>query len=236
LRAEQRAGGAPPPFAVVALGDPVFARDGAAGPARLPGTRDEVLAIYRAVEGSPYPEKGVKEPTPPVAVLLAEDATKPRLTELAGRARFVHVATHHVVDANDRASYSRLLLTMPREPSEDDDGTLKLLDVMEDWRGRLARCELVVLSACSTQEGFRQRDEGVFAMPVAFSYAGAPAVVASLWSVADEPTTRLMAAFYRDLVAGKDKLASLRAACRGLRAQRPEPFFWAPFVYLGDPR
>jgi len=234
LRAEQRAAKRAAPLAVVALGDPVYARQKGAGPAPLPGTRDEVLAIYETVVGSPYPGKGGTT----MEVLLQEDATKPRLTELAGRARILHIATHHVVDNNDRASFSRLLLTMPREATAADDGVLKLIDVLEGWRGRLTQCELVVLSACSTQEGFRQRDEGVFAMPLAFSYAGCPSVVASLWNVADEATTQLMGSFYRNLAGGSGagKVGALREACRALRAKRPEPFFWAPFVFIGDPR
>ncbi|MFQ5845179.1 MAG: CHAT domain-containing protein, partial [Planctomycetota bacterium] len=239
-------------YAVVALGDPIFSRaqavvTGAAAVDRgailsrfgrlaaLRGTREEVLSIHETLTGKTYAEA---EPSTGVAVLLEEKATKPRLYELAAQARHLHLATHHLVDESERASYSRLALTVPREATPEDDGFLKLIDVLEHWRGRLGGCELVVLSACETNVGHQQKDEGVFAMPLGFLYAGSPAVIASLWSVADRSTAELMGDFYRRLESqeGQGKLEAFTAARRALRRKYPEPFFWAPFVYIGDPR
>ena len=31
------------------------------------------------------------------------------------------------------------------------------------------------------------------------------------------------------------KLDAFRAVRKALRNQHPEPFFWAPFIYIGDP-
>ncbi len=77
-------------------------------------------------------------------------------------------------------------------------------------------------------------------------------MIVSLWDVADQPTNRLLPAFYRHWLKGADKASALRAAqlslIRGLRAGQvkvtlpagtfvlPEdPAFWAAFVLLGEP-
>jgi CHAT domain-containing protein len=65
--------------------------------------------------------------------------------------------------------------------------------------------------------------------------AGSPSVVASLWSVDDEATERLMVAFYTHLKAGLSKAEALRAAENDIRKQYPNPYYWAGFVLAGDP-
>jgi tetratricopeptide (TPR) repeat protein len=197
----------------------------------LPGTRREAEAIAKAL-GSPGP------PPMKVTMLLGEDATAPNLRRAAPRARYLHIATHGLADETEFASYSSLALTLPRAPTAEDDGFLSLADVLSGWRGALARCELVVLSACETQRGYEQRDEGVYALPVGFLYAGAPSVIGSLWRVDDASTAELFADFYARLrgSGGRDKLVAFTEARKALKRKRPEPYFWAPFVYVGDPR
>ena len=43
-------------------------------------------------------------------------------------------------------------------------------------------------------------------------YAGAASLVTSLWDVADQPTNRLLPAFYRSWIGGQTKAAALRTA------------------------
>ena len=85
-------------------------------------------------------------------------------------------------------------------------------------------------------------------MPLGFLYAGVPSVIASLWSVDDQSTADLMADFYKRLMQRPNaatastgtriptRLSIFTAALKALRAERPEPYFWAPFIYIGDPR
>jgi CHAT domain-containing protein len=99
-----------------------------------------------------------------------------------------------------------------------------------------------VLSACDS-EGLDERGsnsmggEGVFGLPWGFMYAGSPAVVASLWEVQDASTAELMQKFYRDMQTSPqgNKLAAFTAARKQLKKDYPEPFFWSPFIFLGDP-
>lgn len=195
----------------------------------LPGTRLEAEAIAKALGG----EGGLK-----TTLLLGEDATLPKLRQAAPQARYLHIATHGLADETEFASYSSLALTQPVTPTAMDDGFLTLADVLAGWRGALAGCEMVVLSACETQRGYEQRDEGVFALPVGFLYAGAPSVIASLWRVDDASTAGLFADFYGRLrgSGGREKLAAFIEARKAFKRKQPEPYFWAPFVYIGDPR
>jgi len=190
---------------------------------RLPGTRREVESIRKAL--------GDK-----VAVLLGEDATKANLFALAPQGRFLHLATHQLVDETERRGYSRLALTRPHIATPGDDGFLSLFELLGSWRDRLSACELVVLSACETLKGPMQKDEGPYAMPLGFLYAGAPAVIGSLWRVDDASTAELFADFYKRLAAGKPKLEAFTEARNALRKKYPQPYFWAPFIYIGDPR
>jgi len=217
-RDEQR--GTRPSLPLLALGDCRFD-----GFPPLPGTRREVEAIGGIFEGK-------------AKLLLGADATEKNVFDLAPTARLLHLATHQLVDETEGGSFSRFALTPPPNPSGDDDGFLHLHELVGRWRDRLFGCELVALSACETTRGPLQRDEGSHAMPIGFLYAGAPAVIASLWRVDDASTAELFADFYGKLrgSGGRDKLAAFTEARKALKKKYPEPYFWAPFVYIGDPR
>ena len=98
-------------------------------------------------------------------------------------------------------------------------------------------CFPVVLSACETGLGKEKRGEGVMGLTRAFMYAGAPTVGVSLWSVADKSTADLMTDFYRRLLAGESSTSgALRAAQLSMIETKKysAPFYWAPFVLVGD--
>jgi CHAT domain-containing protein len=75
-------------------------------------------------------------------------------------------------------------------------------------------------------------------MTWALFVAGAPTQVVSQWSVDDQSTARLMARFYRGVKQGKGKGAALREAGLWLMGSRgrhyAHPYYWAPFVLMGD--
>jgi CHAT domain-containing protein len=93
--------------------------------------------------------------------------------------------------------------------------------------------QLVVLSACDTGRGDVRLGQGVYGLRRAFTVAGAETVVMSLWKVNDETTRTLMEAYYTNLLAGQGRASALREAMRSLRATKPEPHYWAPFIALG---
>jgi CHAT domain-containing protein len=98
--------------------------------------------------------------------------------------------------------------------------------------------ELVVLSACETGRANVTAGDELIGLGRGILYAGAGALVASLWRVADATTLELMEQLYRHLRAGASKAAALRAAQLTLIAEHPEmhPAFWGAFQLVGDPR
>lgn len=71
-------------------------------------------------------------------------------------------------------------------------------------------------------------------------------MVVRLWNVSDPAAAALMTAFYKNLKAGMPKAKALQEAKRTLRTQvyrdesgkihdAPSPYFWAPFVLVGEP-
>lgn len=67
-----------------------------------------------------------------------------------------------------------------------------------------------------------------------FKRAGAKAVIASLWSANDKTTEAIMVQFYQSLKKGMSKDEALRQA--KLSQINSHPFFWSPFVLIGDGR
>jgi CHAT domain-containing protein len=84
----------------------------------------------------------------------------------------------------------------------------------------------------------------VIGLSWAFFIAGCPSTVVSQWKVADISTAQLMAAFYRNLKAGKGKAEALRQAQLSFLLPNPKsktanqkwnhPFYWSPFILVGD--
>ncbi len=131
----------------------------------------------------------------------------------------LHFATHAITEV--RAPHaSRILL--------DDD--LTVLDIMD----LNLNARLVTLSACSTALGEGGPGDEFVSLAHAFFYAGARALVASLWAVEDESTAQLMACFYRQLENGQAITQALRQAQLDMKNAGLQPFHWAPFVAIGN--
>ena len=184
---------------------------------------EEIDAIVRANSGK-------------TRTLIGKQASEPAVFDQAAQAKFLHFACHGVAEEYAGQSLSTLVLSQPEHVLPGEDGLLKLEDLLTTWRGRLSSCRLVVLSACRTNVGPTLRDEAPHALPIGFMYAGAPSVVSSLWAVDDASTRELMTDFYARLMAGEtDRLKAFTAAKKALRANYPDPFHWAPFLFMGSP-
>jgi CHAT domain-containing protein/tetratricopeptide (TPR) repeat protein len=144
--------------------------------------------------------------------------------------RYVHVATHGLLDA-ERPQFTGVVLSLVGNKS--NDGFLRTDEIFNLKLGS----PLVMLSACETGLGKEKRGEGVIGLTRAFMYAGAPTVGVSLWSVADRSTAELMTDFYKRLLAGSSSpAASMRAAQVAMidGKKYSAPFYWAPFVLVGE--
>jgi CHAT domain-containing protein/tetratricopeptide (TPR) repeat protein len=159
--------------------------------------------------------------------MIGSAATKAALQRQAPAAQLIHLAAHGELN-EQQPLFSRIFLA----PDATTDGSLTVHDV---YGLDLAQANLVVLSSCDTQLGQQSRGDDLVGLNRAFIYAGAPTVVASLWSVNDQATAVLMAAFYRHLRAGQSKAEALQTAQAETRATYPHPYYWAAFVLTGDP-
>ena len=159
-------------------------------------------------------------------VITLKQATRTRFEELcASHPAFLHIATHGTVN--------------PREPLESflvlNDGPLTLSEITGL---DLGSPNLVALSACQTGIGESKAEPGqdLTTLAEAFWFAGGRSLLASLWSVSDESTSQLMVRFYAQLRKNQSKAEALQRAQLTLLS-RPEtqaPFYWAPFILIGD--
>ncbi len=113
-----------------------------------------------------------------------------------------------------------------------------LLQTREQVVGRKSRVpspiELLVLSACETATGDQRAALGLAGIAVR---SGARSTLASLWSVDDKSTAILMGEFYRQLIKNPTltKAEALRYAQQFILQQYKEhPFYWAPYVLVGN--
>jgi CHAT domain-containing protein len=94
--------------------------------------------------------------------------------------------------------------------------------------------ELLVLSACETATGDQWAALGLAGMAVR---AGARSTLATLWSVNDRATAELMSKFYQELATKHvPKAEAIRQAQLQLLHSQwyKHPFYWAPYVLLGN--
>ncbi len=222
---------------------------GGSGLSPLPAVPAELSGIVRA---DPATATGV---LPGVVRLDAAFDRAALGTAMAGGYRVIHIASHFALDP---ASSSKSFLLL------GDGKQLPLNEFISDGRFTAIDVDLLALSACQT--GVPQIDQNGAEIDSSLAEmaqkAGASAVLASLWSVADESTAVLMQRFYAIQAKGAtSKAEGLRQAQialmdmtgkagddRGeMRAPPPggapsgpavtgyaHPFYWAPFVLLGN--
>ena len=162
---------------------------------------------------------------------LDDDFTLEELRRLLGPGagagsgpNFLHIATHY------SAADARLLLGR---------GVMTAGDLLSKDT-RAGQYDLVALSACSS--GLDQA--GVESLGGLFRSRGAKSVLATLWPVADVGAAPLMVEFYRQLgetqqmTKGRALQAAqvrmLRGELKAEGADLRHPYFWAPYVLMGN--
>src|SRR5439155_10564053 len=160
----------------------------------LPFSEWEVEQILHLVEGM-CGDSAVRH-------LVGASATVEKVIQALPAHPIVHLSCHGQWDFNEPLQ-SALMLA---------GGDLTLARLLEQTL--LEKAHLVVLSACESSTGFQpgSADDEYLGLPAGFIFAGAKAVVGSLWSVLDPPTALLMVKMYERLLAGMGVAAALREA------------------------
>jgi CHAT domain-containing protein len=163
-------------------------------------------------------------------VLLAEEATRAKLTEHLETATSIHFAGH----ATERDGGMRLLLA-PQKPSRLLTGNDAYLDstLLRQHPPRLAR--LAVFSACSTGKKQVGWNHGMGDIVDTLASLGVPDVVATRWQIDSSSAVPMMDAFYSGLAEGLSVPQSLTAARQTLSRdpRYRHPYYWAAYYSSG---
>jgi CHAT domain-containing protein/tetratricopeptide (TPR) repeat protein len=198
----------------------------------LPGVKSEVQGLGSLFSSEAY---------------LDENFTTANLRDaLQEHPTFVHLATHANFSGRKEDTF---ILLWDKKLTLDD---LKDLD--------LRSLDLLTLSACQTASGDEKAGLGLAGVA---ERSGANSVLGSLWSVSDSSTAQLMDHLYANLKAGMPKAEALRQAQIAMihgsstgqsegqrgglgvvptRNAEPlkttgnygDPFYWAPFILIGN--
>ena len=130
----------------------------------------------------------------------------------------------------DEPVFSHLLLA----DHEAEHGACFLPDI---FNLKLKTPTLVAISACESGLNIPSSGDDLIGFARGFFYAGAPSVMATLWRVNDKSTARFMEEFYNGLIRGNlTKSKALQLAIQKIKSTEEyrHPYFWAPFVLMGD--
>ncbi|MBW4669644.1 MAG: CHAT domain-containing protein [Cyanomargarita calcarea GSE-NOS-MK-12-04C] len=182
---------------------------------QLPGVAKELNEIQSTVPGSQVLLNGKFTSN------AIENAMKSLSTPV------VHLATHGQFSSQAEGTF---ILTY--------DGRLNVNELNKFLQtreiNRRGAIELLVLSACTTATGDKRAALGMAGVAVR---SGARSTLASLWVVDDEATAMIMSEFYRQL--NQPKITKAEAFKRAQlvlleNAQYQHPYYWAPYVLVGN--
>jgi CHAT domain-containing protein/tetratricopeptide (TPR) repeat protein len=194
---------------------------------QLPDTAVELRTVAQKVNA---PERDIH---------LGRDASETTVKKAPlAEYRIVYFATHGLVAGDIKGvAEPSLVLSIPAQPSDFDDGLLTSSEVARlklnaDW---------VVLSACNTVAGGKPGAEALSGLARAFFYAGARALLVTHWSVESDAATRLTTSTFGILAANPTigRAEALRRAMLDYlndtsNRNAAYPAFWGPFEIVGE--
>jgi CHAT domain-containing protein/Tfp pilus assembly protein PilF len=197
----------------------------------LPETADELCAVAH--------DLGVD---PATHLYLGARATEAKVKQLSDNNelqtyKIVAFATHGAVAGDISESEPGLILTPPKEATENDDGYLSAPEIA----GLKLDADWAILSACNTAAGGARSAEALSGLARAFFYAGARALLVSHWEVNSYASVKLITQAVDELKSDRTigRAEALRRSMLKLMAKTDygiegHPAFWAPFVVVGE--
>ncbi|MEO1879746.1 MAG: CHAT domain-containing protein, partial [Methylococcales bacterium] len=221
----------------------------------LPGTKTESDSIQQTLQNMQQPvklysqlnatEMAIRQEKSPRILHIAthgfflENIKAPEGTGKTGRVQFSESGKAGLTNVENPLARSGLALTYANQGIlgiNQADGSDGILTAMEVLNLQLEGTELVTLSACNTGVGEISVGEGVYSLNRAFQEAGAKAVLSTLWSISDEGTNHFMQKFYHRFLNNQPPQQALQETQDELKDSKKwqDPFFWAPFVMMGQ--
>ncbi|EAY27689.1 CHAT domain-containing protein [Microscilla marina] len=184
----------------------------------LPYTKTEVENIHRLFTSLKRTSK----------IYTGEQVSERMIKNLTGYYRFVHFATHGMLDDDTPilAFYPDKVI----DSAQANDGELSLEEIFN----LKFKADMVVLSSCQGGAGRNVKGEGILAITRGFVYLGVPHIIYTLWSVNDKDAAELMIRFYKLLNQNKTYREALRLAKLSM-LQDPKtawPKWWAGFTMM----
>lgn len=195
---------------------------------------DNTAVVSRPMLALGYSDKGRLPEAPAEAhsmaaliggeALVEEEATGERLRQESVGRSVLHLAAHAAFRLDTPHSSFFQLADGPFHPTD----VLTL---------NLHGCRLVTLSACRTAIGRQSGGDEQIGLTRAFHFAGAEAVLATLWRVDDASTFAFMREFYQRLAEGLSPTRALHGAQLACiqsagEASPAHPYFWAGFQLM----
>jgi CHAT domain-containing protein len=204
---------------------------------RLPDTAEEIQSIGQAMGAD------IK-----IDIFLGKNASEKQVKtmDLSDR-KVIAFASHALIPGDlDGLTQPAIALSAPSVTGGKEDGLLTMEEIMDlklnaDW---------VVLSACNTGAADGAGAEAVSGLGRAFFYAGTRAILVSMWPVETTSAKRLTTGIF-DYQNRDKSLSRARALQKSMLdlidnqhfkdksanknvASYAHPFFWAPFILVGD--
>lgn len=167
---------------------------------------------------------------------LGKKASEYNFKSLENQAtRILAIASHAVsIGDNDLIDEPSLIFSNIKEDKEDG-----ILTASEIFDLNISN-DLVILSACNTFSSSSDSIHKISGLANSFILAGSNNLILSRWPVDSEATMYLMTKFYRSIIFSNedgfsnDYSASLRWAMLETKKVEKHPFYWAPFLLIGQ--
>jgi CHAT domain-containing protein len=192
--------------------------------------------FFAALVNVPQELDRIKQTFPASEKLLNQEFTvKTIQKELKSNFPVIHLATHGLFSSNPQKNF---IIT-------GDGKSISINELSALLKEPGTTIELLVLSACETATGDERAVLGLAGVAVR---SGARSTLATLWPVGDASTAQFMGEFYQDLKKPQAKQAdALRKAqlslleslklnppFEELQNLPPHPYYWAPYVLVGN--
>jgi CHAT domain-containing protein len=192
--------------------------------------------FFAALVNVPKELDQIKQTFPASQKLLNQEFTvKTIQKQLKSNFPVIHLATHGLFSSNPLKNF---IIT-------GDGKSISIKELSALLREPGTAIELLVLSACETATGDERAVLGLAGMAVR---SGARSTLATLWPVGDASTAKFMGEFYQDLKKPGGKQADalknaqlslleslkLNPPFQELQNLPPHPYYWAPYVLVGN--
>ena len=158
---------------------------------------------------------------------LGEKATLDTFKTQASRFSILHLGTHGCFELagcpNLKMQANTILFANNQQYNIADAALLGLKNT-----------ELITLSACQTAKEANANGQEISGLAYVLERAGAKSAIASLWNAEDNTSAEIMTQFYQNLQKGMTKSEAMQQAKLSQIETNPHPFFWSPFILIGD--